>query len=101
MVRYFLRLSYRSMQHFLHQLLTSLGEDPSREGLEKTPERWEEAMKFLTSGYSQTPEEIVNGALYEAESSDMIIVKDIECYSLCEHHLLPFIGRAHIGYLLS
>lgn len=87
------------MEEFFKNLLKSLGEDPNREGLKKTPERFEEALKFLTSGYNENLEEVVNGALYPAESSDLVLVKDIEFYTLCEHHLLPFFGRVHIGYL--
>lgn len=87
------------MDDLFAQLIQSIGEDPAREGLEKTPKRCSEAWKFLTSGYGQTLEELVNGALYEAENDGMVIVKDIECYSLCEHHLLPFVGKVHIGYV--
>jgi len=89
----------------MHELYTSLlkkiGEDPNREGLKKTPQRMEEAMKFLTSGYDQNLEKIVNGALFKADTDGMIIVKDIECYSLCEHHMLPFTGKVHVGYIPS
>ncbi|MBI3332112.1 GTP cyclohydrolase I FolE [Candidatus Peregrinibacteria bacterium] len=87
------------MKDLYEQLLKLIGEDPKRPGLRKTPERAMEAMKFLTSGYDQDLEEIVNGAIYPADTEGMVIVKDIECYSLCEHHLLPFIGKVHVGYV--
>lgn len=87
------------MQELVRNMLIALGEDPDREGLVKTPERVEKSLKFLTAGYSQNLEEIVNGALFEAESDDMIIVRDIEFYSMCEHHMLPFFGKCHVGYI--
>jgi GTP cyclohydrolase I len=80
-------------------LLRSLGEDPNRDGLLKTPKRHLEAMKFLTKGYTQSIDTLINGALFEAPYSEMVIVRNIEVYSLCEHHLLPFFGRCHVGYL--
>ena len=83
----------------MREILTALGEDPSREGLVRTPVRFEKALKFLTSGYSTDLEKIVNGALFAVKYDEMVIVKDIEFFSLCEHHLLPFYGKAHVAYL--
>ena len=87
------------MQELVRELLVKIGEDPQREGLIKTPERVERSMRFLTRGYTQDLKTVVNGALFEAESDDMVIVKDIEFFSMCEHHLLPFFGRCHVGYI--
>ena len=87
------------MQEIVRNMLLAIGEDPSREGLLKTPERVEKSMKFLTRGYSQNLDDIVNGALFEAESDDMIIVRDIEFFSMCEHDMLPFFGKCHVGYI--
>ena len=87
------------MQEEIKKILVELGEDPEREGLLKTPERVERSYRFLTRGYGQTLEEIVHGALFEAESDDMVIVRDIEFYSMCEHHMLPFFGKCHVGYI--
>lgn len=83
----------------VEQMLTELGEDPARDGLKRTPLRVAKAMDFLTSGYQTSVEEVINGALFEDDTDEMVIVKDIEFYSLCEHHMLPFFGKAHIGYL--
>jgi GTP cyclohydrolase I len=80
-------------------LLEAVGEDPQREGLKKTPNRAARAFEFLTNGYRQSLNEVVNGAIYHSDASEIILVKDIELYSLCEHHLLPFIGRAHVAYI--
>ena len=81
------------------ELLQSIGEDVNREGLQRTPDRAARALEFLTQGYRQNLDEIINGAVFESNASEIILVKDIELYSLCEHHLLPFIGRAHVAYL--
>ena len=81
------------------EIIQAIGEDINRPGLQDTPERAAKAMEFLTRGYQQTVEDVVNGALFPSTSSEMIIVKDIELYSMCEHHLLPFIGKAHVAYI--
>ncbi|MBI3959983.1 MAG: GTP cyclohydrolase I FolE [Chloroflexi bacterium] len=83
----------------VEQMLRRLGENPERDGLRRTPLRVAKAMDFLTSGYAQSLAEVVNGALFEAEGQEMVIVRDIEFYSQCEHHMLPFFGKAHIGYI--
>src|SRR5271170_3616854 len=83
----------------VRQMLVQLGEDPNREGLRQTPERFEKALRYLTSGYGQNPEEILNGAMFSVTYDEMVVVKDIELYSLCEHHLLPFFGKCHVAYI--
>jgi GTP cyclohydrolase I len=87
------------IEALVRQLLVELGEDPEREGLVKTPLRVAQAMSFLTQGYRSSPEKVINDALFTQDTGGMVIVKDIEVYSLCEHHMLPFFGRCHIGYL--
>jgi GTP cyclohydrolase I len=87
------------MQDTIRQLLTQLGEDPDREGLMRTPLRVEKALQFLTSGYGADIGTILNGALFTVDYSEMVIVKDIDFYSLCEHHMLPFFGKCHVAYL--
>ena len=89
----------KAIQPLITQLLKALGEDPKRIGLEKTPERIAQALAFLTKGYDQDIKEIINGALFPLEYDEMVIVRDIDFYSLCEHHLLPFFGKCHIGYI--
>jgi GTP cyclohydrolase I len=89
------------MKEEIKKILAHIGEDPEREGLLRTPERVEKSYEFLTSGYKQDPEKIINSATFEEEYDDMIIVKDIEVFSLCEHHLLPFFGRCHVAYIPS
>ena len=83
----------------IRELLVEIGEDPEREGLRTTPERVAKAYEFLTRGYGESIADMVNGAVFEAESNNMIVARDIEVYSLCEHHMLPFFGRCHIGYI--
>lgn len=85
----------------IRRMIVLLGEDPAREGLRRTPERFEKALRFLTSGYRQDAETILNGAMFSVCYDEMVVVKDIEVYSLCEHHLLPFFGRCHVAYIPS
>jgi len=87
------------MQDLIRQLLVELGEDPAREGLVRTPHRVEKALKFLTSGYGADIDTVLNDALFTVDYSEMVIVKDIDFYSLCEHHLLPFFGKCHVAYI--
>ena len=87
------------MEEEIRKILLSLGEDPEREGLKKTPERVKRSLEYLTRGYSQDLDKVINGAIFEVESQDMVIVRDIEFYSMCEHHMLPFFGKCAIGYI--
>ena len=87
------------MEESFLQLLQAIGEDPNREGLLRTPTRAARAFEFLTNGYRQSLDDVVNGAIFESDASEIVLVKDIELYSMCEHHLLPFIGRAHVAYI--
>ena len=87
------------MQDAFKKILTEIGEDPNREGLIDTPERAAKAMSFLTHGYGQTLDEVVNQALFESDTNEMVIVQNIELYSMCEHHMLPFIGKCHVAYI--
>src|SRR5579871_4647098 len=89
------------MQDLIRKLLADLGEDPSREGLVDTPKRVEKAYRFLTSGYDADIDQVLNNALFTVDYSEMVIVKDIDFYSLCEHHLLPFFGKCHVAYIPS
>jgi GTP cyclohydrolase I len=88
-----------SIADLVRKMIAQLGEDPHREGLRQTPERFEKALKFLTSGYNQNIEQVFNGATFSVCYDEMVVVKEIEFFSLCEHHLLPFFGKAHIAYL--
>ncbi|NNG12377.1 MAG: GTP cyclohydrolase I FolE [Halobacteria archaeon] len=87
------------LSKLFEDIIKGVGEDPSREGLLKTPERAARAFQYLTRGYNQTLDEVVNKAIFESDNDEMILVKDIELYSLCEHHLLPFIGKCHVAYI--
>ncbi len=87
------------MQEQFKKIIELLGEDPNREGLQNTPKRAAKAMEFLTQGYRQNIDDIINGALFASDNSEMVVVKNIEIYSLCEHHLLPFIGKCHVAYV--
>jgi GTP cyclohydrolase I len=83
----------------VREMLVEVGEDPDREGLRRTPERFEKALRFLTSGYKQDAEKLLNGAMFSVSYDEMVVVKDIEFYSLCEHHMLPFFGKCHVAYI--
>ena len=89
----------RSLEPLVREMIARLGEDPERDGLRHTPERVDKALKFLTSGYKLDIQKIVNGALFEVKYDEMVVVKDIEFFSMCEHHLLPFFGKIHVAYL--
>jgi GTP cyclohydrolase I len=92
-------LTSASLEELTRELLIRLGEDPNREGLVKTPERFAKAIQYLTKGYNEDPAEVLNGALFTVDYDEMVIVKDIEMFSLCEHHMLPFFGKVHIAYI--
>lgn len=92
-------MNRQRVEELIRELLIEIGEDPDREGLIKTPERYAKAMEFLTKGYREDPEVIINNAVFSSEANNMIILKDIEVYSMCEHHMLPFFGRCHVGYI--
>lgn len=87
------------LAHHYHEILRLIGEDPQREGLLKTPERVAKAMQFLTHGYDLVPEDILKSAMFKEDYKQMVLVKDIEVYSMCEHHMIPFFGRAHVAYI--
>jgi len=87
------------MENEIRNLLLAMGEDPDREGLRDTPKRVKKSLEFLTKGYRQDTKELINGAVFTETSDDMVILKDIEFYSMCEHHMLPFFGKCHIGYI--
>ena len=89
----------KQVRELYKDIITQIGEDPTREGLKGTPERAEEALFYLTGGYREDLDEIINKALFDSEMSEMVIVQDIELYSLCEHHLIPFFGKCHVGYI--
>lgn len=99
MEKYYNENKTESIAKVYTNILSELGEDPNREGLIKTPERVAKALQFLTHGYDIDPQEILKGALFHEEYSEMVIVKDIEVYSMCEHHMLPFFGKAHVAYI--
>ena len=94
-----LQVPKESIADLMRKVIVMLGEDPNREGLRKTPERFEKALKYLTSGYQQNMDSLLNGATFSVHYDEMVVVKDIEFFSLCEHHLLPFFGKAHVAYL--
>ncbi len=92
-------MNQKRVEELVRELLIEIGEDPNREGLIRTPERYAKAMEFLTKGYREDAETIINNAVFSSEANNMIICRDIEVYSLCEHHMLPFFGRCHVGYV--
>ncbi|HMD40250.1 MAG TPA: GTP cyclohydrolase I FolE [Candidatus Acidoferrum sp.] len=92
-------LDTRKIAYHVREIIKLIGEDPNREGLRKTPERYEKALKYLTSGYLQNADNILNGATFSVSYDEMVVVKDIEFFSMCEHHILPFFGKCHVAYL--
>jgi GTP cyclohydrolase I len=92
-------LATASLEDLVHEMLLRIGEDPAREGLARTPKRVAESLRYLTAGMRKTAKDVLNEAVFEHEADEMIVVRDIELYSLCEHHMLPFFGRAHVAYL--
>jgi GTP cyclohydrolase I len=92
-------LTSASFEELMRELLVRLGEDPAREGLVRTPERFAKAMQYLTKGYSDDPKQVLNDALFTVNYDEMVIVKDVEMFSLCEHHVLPFYGKVHVAYI--
>src|SRR5208282_2316854 len=90
-----------SIADLVRKILVQLGEDPDRDGLRRTPERFAKALQYLTSGYRQDPEKLFNGAVFSVCYDEMVVVKDIEVFSMCEHHLLPFFGKCHVAYIPS
>ena len=92
-------LTSAGLEELARELLVRLGEDPGRDGLQRTPERMARALEYLTKGYQEEPEKVLNDALFEVSYDEMVIVKDIEMFSLCEHHLLPFYGKVHVAYI--
>jgi GTP cyclohydrolase I len=92
-------MDHKKVEALYRELLLEIGEDPDREGLLQTPKRMAESLEFLTSGYKTDPKSVIHGAIFTQETNNMVIARDIELYSLCEHHMLPFFGRCHIGYI--
>ena len=92
-------MNKKRVRELIYELLTEIGENPLREGLSKTPERVADALEFLLKGYAAAPKSIIKNAVFEAGSDNMVILRDIEVYSLCEHHIMPFFGRCHVGYI--
>lgn len=90
-----------SLAEYVRHILAEIGEDPEREGLVKTPERVARALRFLTKGYDEDPQAVINGALFTEDYSEMIVLKDLDFFSMCEHHILPFFGKAHVAYIPS
>ena len=88
-----------SLAEYVRHILAEIGEDPEREGLVKTPERVARALRFLTKGYEEDPQAVINGALFTEDYSEMIVLKDLDFFSMCEHHILPFFGKAHVAYI--